>query len=267
MNKYRTQLIFKFLIFVLLFSSWTLESAQPQETRTREQIIAKFSGRVPREWGEVVQGVKTRLNTDQKVFALTFDACGGPQGSDYDGKLIQYLENAKIPATLFLSGRWMNANPELLRALSRNPLFEIENHGLNHKPCSATGRSTYGIRGTKNVGEVFDEMQLNALRIQSITGRTPKYYRPGTAYSDEVCVEIAHALGYEVVNFSVRGDAGATYSKKQVKEALFNSAPASIILMHMNQPESQTAEGVIEAIPELRKRGFGFVKVSDFGLK
>jgi hypothetical protein len=70
-----------------------------------------------------------------------------------------------------------------------------------------------------------------------------------------------------VVNFSVRGDAGATYSKKQVKEALFNSAPASIILIHINQPESPTAEGVMEAIPELRKRGFGFVKVSAFGLK
>jgi peptidoglycan/xylan/chitin deacetylase (PgdA/CDA1 family) len=265
MDRVRATLTYFFLF--LAFFSWTVESAQPQETRTREQIITKFSGRVPRQWGEVVQGVKTRLNTNQKVLALTFDACGGPRGSNYDEKLIQYLENEKIPATLFLSGRWMNANPDLLQALSRNPLFEIENHGLNHKPCSAMGRSAYGIKGTKNVGEAFDEIQLNASRIQSVTGHKPKYYRPGTAYSDEVCVEIAYALGYEVVNFSVRGDAGATYSKKQVKEALFNSAPASIILMHMNLPESQTAEGVMEAVAELRKRGFGFVKVSDFGLK
>jgi peptidoglycan/xylan/chitin deacetylase (PgdA/CDA1 family) len=265
MDRVRGTLTYFFLF--LAFFSWTVESAQPQEILTKERIITKFSGRVPRQWGEVIQEVKTRLNTNQKVLALTFDACGGPRGSNYDEKLIQYLENEKIPATLFLSGRWMNANPDLLQALSRNPLFDIENHGLNHKPCSAMGRSAYGIRGTKNVGEVFDEIQLNASRIQGITGHKPKYYRPGTAYSDEVCVEIAHALGYEVVNFSVRGDAGATYSKKQVKEALFNSAPASIILMHMNQPESQTAEGVMEAIPELRKRGFGFVKVSDFGLK
>jgi peptidoglycan/xylan/chitin deacetylase (PgdA/CDA1 family) len=70
-----------------------------------------------------------------------------------------------------------------------------------------------------------------------------------------------------VVNFSVRGDAGATLSKKQVKEGLLHSAPASIILMHMNHPEGQTADGLMEAIPELRKRGFRFVKVSEFGLK
>jgi len=108
---------------------------------------------------------------------------------------------------------------------------------------------------------------LNGLKLLNLTGRKSKYYRPGTAYSDEICVEIANALGYEAVNFSVRGDAGATYSKKQVKEALLNSAPASVILMHMNHPEGQTAEGVMEAIPELRKRGFRFVKLSEFGLK
>jgi peptidoglycan/xylan/chitin deacetylase (PgdA/CDA1 family) len=265
MDRRRATLIY-FSLF-LTFSFWTIESARPQETRTREQIIAKFSGQVPREWGEVVQGVKTRLNTDQKVLALTFDACGGPKGSGYDAMLIDFLTREAIPATLFISGKWVDANPDLLRALSRNPLFEIENHGLNHKPCSAMGRSAYGIRGTKNVGEVFGEIQSNALKIQSIAGRVTKYYRPGTAYSDEVCVEIAKALGYETVNFSVRGDAGATYSKKEIWEALLHSPPASIVLMHMNQPESQTAEGVIEAIPELRKRGSRFVKVSDFGLK
>jgi len=260
-------MILKFLIYVLLFSLWTIESAQPQETRTREQMIAKFSGRVPYEWGEVVRGVKTRLNTDRKVLAFTFDACGGPRGLAYDEKLIQFLENEKTPATLFVSGKWIDAHPEIIKKLSRNPLFEIENHGLNHKPCSAIGRSAHGIKGTKNVGEIFDEIELNALRIQSMTGRKSKYFRPGTAYSDEVCVEIANALGYDVVNFRVRGDAGATYSKKQVEETLLHSAPASIILMHMNQPQGQTAQGIMQAIPELKKHGFRFVKVSDFGLK
>jgi len=260
-------MILKFLIYVLLFSPWTIESARPQEIPTKGQIIAKFSGRVPHEWGEVVKGVKTRLNTDQKVLALTLDACGGSKGSNYDEKLIRYLENEKIPATLFISGRWIGAHTEIIKKLSTDLLFEIENHGLNHKPCSAIGRSVYGIEGTKSVGEIYGEIELNALKILNLTGRKTKYYRPGTVYSDEICVEIANALGYEVVNFSVRGDAGATYSKKEVKEALVHSAPASIVLMHMNHSEAQTAEGVMEAIPELRIRGFRFVKLSEFGLR
>lgn len=235
--------------------------------QTKERIISTFRGRAPQEWGETVRGVKTRLNTNQKVLALTFDACSGPRSLGYDARLIKYLETEKVPATLFISGRWMDANAEIFKKLSENPLFEIENHGLDHKPCSAIGRSVYGIEGTKSAGEIFDEIELNALKILNLTGHKPKYYRPGTSYCDEICVAIANALGVEVVNFSVRGDAGATYSKKQVEEALWNAPPSSIILMHMNHPESETAEGVIETIPELKKRGFRFVKVSEFGLR
>jgi peptidoglycan/xylan/chitin deacetylase (PgdA/CDA1 family) len=267
MHRYQSKTILKFLFFVLLFFFWSTGSVQPQELPTREQIIGKFSGRVPHEWGEKVKGVKTRLDTDQKVLALTFDACGGPKGSRYDAKLIDFLTGEAIPATLFISGKWVDANPDIFRTLTKNPLFEIENHGSKHKPCSATGRSVYGIKGTKSVGEIYDEIELNALEMLNLTGRKPKYYRPGAAYGDEICAEIASALGYEVVNFSVRGDAGATYSKKQVEEALLHSAPASIILMHMNHPEGETAEGVSAAIPELKKRGFRFVKLSEFELR
>jgi peptidoglycan/xylan/chitin deacetylase (PgdA/CDA1 family) len=265
MDRFRITLTY--FILLLTFSLWPIESAQPQESRTKEQIIPKFSGRVPHEWGDVVRGVKTRLDTDQKVLALTFDACGGPKGSRYDAKLIDFLISEAIPATLFISGKWMDANPDIFRALTKNPLFEIENHGSKHRPCSATGRSVYGIKGTKSVGEIYHEIEENALKILNLTGRRPKYYRPGAAYCDEICVEIASALGYEVVNFSVRGDAGATYSKKQVEEALLHSAPASVILMHMNHPKGETAEGVIAAIPELKKRGFRFVKLSEFELR
>ena len=267
MNRYGCKMILKFLIYSLLFFCWSIESAQPQEIPTKEQIIAKFSGRVPHEWGEVVKGVKTRLDTDQKVLALTFDACGGPKGNGYDAKLIDFLGSEGIPATLFISGKWMDANLDIFRALTKNPLFEIENHGSKHRPCSAAGRSVHGIKGTKSVAEIYDEIELNALEILNLTGRKPKYYRPGAAYGDEICTEIASALGYEVVNFSVRGDAGATYSKKQVEEALLHSVPASIILMHMNHPEGKTAEGVSAVVPELRKRGFRFVKLSEFELR
>jgi len=263
MNRNRCKTILIFFIPFFILSSWRIDQGQSQEIPTREQITAKFSGRVPSEWGEVVNGVKTRLETDQKVLALTFDACGGPKGNGYDAKLIGFLTSEAIPATLFISGKWMDANPEIFQTLPSNPLFKVENHGLTHRPCSATGRSVYGIKGTKSVGEIYDEIEGNARKILNLTGRRPKYYRPGAAYSDEICVEIASALRYEVVGFSVRGDAGATYSRKQVEEGLLHAASGSIILLHMNHPEGATARGVMAAIPELRNRGFRFVKLSE----
>jgi peptidoglycan/xylan/chitin deacetylase (PgdA/CDA1 family) len=258
-----------FILLIFFFAAFIGMADQGlcQESTNRERIISRFNGKLPREWGERVRGVKTKLNTDQKLIALTFDACGGPRGNGYDAKLIEYLKGEKISATLFISGKWIDANPEIFGELAKEPSFEIENHGLNHKPCSVNGRSAYGTAGTKDAGEIFGEIEQNAAKIETLTGRKPKYYRPGTAYSDEICVEIADALGYEVVNFSVRGDAGASYTKNQVKEALLNAPRCAIILMHMNHPEGETAESVIEAIPELRKRGFGFVKLSEYTLK
>ena len=254
------------ILFFVYFPGIT-DRGQCQTIQNKEGIISAFTGRVPQEWGKTVKGVKTRLDTDQKVIALTFDACGGPKGSGYDAKLIDYLESEKIPASLFISGRWMKRNLDILHDLAKKPLFEIENHGLNHKPCSVNGRSVYGIEGTRSVSELVDEIEQNGIRIQNLTGRKPRFYRPGTTYCDEVGVEVANALGYEVVNFSVLGDAGATYSKKQVKGALWNVPPSSIILMHMNHPEGETADGIIEAIPELKKRGFKFVKLAEYGLR
>src|SRR4030067_3811448 len=102
MIRYKT--ILAFFILFSIFPLWSIKSGQSQEIQTKERIISTFTGRAPQEWGEGVRGVKTRLNTDQKVLALTFDACGGPKGSGYDSKLIEYLESEKIPATLFISG-------------------------------------------------------------------------------------------------------------------------------------------------------------------
>jgi peptidoglycan/xylan/chitin deacetylase (PgdA/CDA1 family) len=233
-----------FLILLFLFFPRSIDWGQCQEAQTKEKIVSAFSGKIPKEWGKRVKGVKTRLNTDQKVLALTFDACGGLKGNGYDTRLIKYLGSEKIPTTLFISGRWIDANQDIFQKLAKNPLFEIENHGLNHKPCS-----------------------VNGIKIQKLIGRKPKFYRPATAYCDEIGVEVANGLGYEVVNFNVLGDAGATYSKSQVKEALLNAPLSSIILMHMNHPEGETAEGLMEAIPELRKRGFKFVKLSEYDLR
>jgi peptidoglycan/xylan/chitin deacetylase (PgdA/CDA1 family) len=233
----------------------------------KKEIVAAYSAKTPKEWGETVSGVKTELATDERVVALTLDACGSPKGKGFDSELIRFLEKEKIPATLFINSRWIDANPDLFMDLSRNPLFTIANHGYQHKPASVNGRSVYGISGTRNIGELVDEIELNAEKIARLTGKRPAYYRSGTAYYDELAVEISERLGHSVIGFSVLGDAGATYTSGQVKAALLASQPGSIIILHMNHPESGTADGVKAAVPELKKKGFRFVRLADYRLR
>lgn len=168
---------------------------QSQELMSKEPFHARFKNsfqienfeRTPAEWGENVTGVKTRFQTDEKEMALTFDACGGDFGSDYD------------------------------------------------------------------------EIMSNHETVEELLGKDMTLFRSGTAYYDEVAVELANTLGYDVVNFDILGDAGATYSAEQVKRALLDAVPGSIALLHMNQPNSDTSEGVKQAIPILQAEGFEFV--------
>lgn len=220
----------------------------------------------PSEWSETAAGVKTRLDTLEPVVALTFDACGS-EGDGYDAELIDYLIRENIPATLFINARWIDKYPAEFLALARNPLFEIENHGMRHKPCSVNGRSAYGIKGTANPLEVIREVQGNALKIRSLTGRLPRFYRSGTAYYDEKAVAVVEKLGYRCAGFSVLGDRGATYSRQEVKDALASARPGDIIIAHMNHPEKETAEGVMDAVKLLRERGLRFVRLDEYPLR
>jgi peptidoglycan/xylan/chitin deacetylase (PgdA/CDA1 family) len=264
--------MFKQIVFIMLLvlvSFQPLESAGPPEeplSALRERVMTEFAGRTPHEWSEKVRGVRTKMKTRDKVLALTLDACGSSTGKGFDAALIGFLEKECIPATLFVNARWIDANPELFKKLAANPLFEIANHGLLHRPASVTGRSVYGISGTRNVGELVDEIEGNARKIFALTGVHTRYYRSGTAYYDDVAVEVSHSLGHEVVGFSILGDAGATYRKEQVKDALLGAHSGDIALLHMTHPAGGTAAGVIAAVPELKRRGFRFVKLSDYEL-
>lgn len=240
---------------------------EQDQTALNEQLLTEYNHAEPQQWGEKVSGVAYRLNTDEKVLALTFDACGGSKlANGYDATLIDYLNKKQIPATLFCSGKWIDANPELFLKLAANDLFEIGNHSLNHVPCSVNGKSAYNIKGTGSVSEVIQEIEGNDQKINSLTGRVPRYYRSGTNFYDEVAVKIIQDLGYQAVGYSVLGDAGATFNREQVKKALLGARAGSIVICHFNHPEGDTAEGIMDAIPILEQNGFKFVKLSAFPL-
>ncbi len=257
-----------FIIFALLLAATCLNASAFEDMNLlTDRITAEFTGKIPKEWGENVTGVKTALATREKVLALTLDACGSPKGSGIDQKLVDFFVKENIPVTLFINARWIDANPELFRKLSMNPLFEIANHGMLHKPASINGRSVYGIDGTTDLKDLVNEIELNARKIEKITGKRTRYYRSGTAYYDEYAVQVSQRLGHEVVGFSVLGDAGATFTASQVKAALLTSKPGDIIIAHINHPEAGTGAGIISAVPELRKRGYRFVRLGEYPLK
>jgi peptidoglycan/xylan/chitin deacetylase (PgdA/CDA1 family) len=227
----------------------------------KQQVLAEFAGRYPREWGLHITGVVNR-STSRKV-ALTFDACGGPGGTGCDHRLLQTLRKLKIPATLFINSRWIQANPSLSVELAADPLFELANHGTAHLPLSVSGKSAYGIAGTADAAAAYDELMGNQAIMQELVGKAPRFFRPGTAFYDDVAVEMTRRLGMLPVNFSVNGDGGATYSAATVATEVGRARAGDIVISHFNRPASGTAEGYARALPRLLDLGVPFGRLGD----
>jgi peptidoglycan/xylan/chitin deacetylase (PgdA/CDA1 family) len=221
-------------------------------------VASLTRSRTPSEWGMSLPGVATAFAASGKQIALTFDACKGA----CDDTLLDTLERNAVPAVLFFCGRWIDANPGRAAQLAANPLFDIGNHGTRHVPLSVTGRSAYGIGGTKSADEVVAEVWTNHTKITALTGKAPTWFRPGTAHYDDVAVEIVRDLGEIPLGFTVNDDQGATASAASVRSRLLGAAPGSIVLNHMNHPESGTAAGVSDGITALRTAGWEFVSLS-----
>ncbi|WP_245745860.1 polysaccharide deacetylase family protein [Nocardia altamirensis] len=235
------------------------KAAPPPQVNSLGTVVAKHTGQQPQQWGVAMQGITSTFEATGKQLALTFDACGGPGGTDIDESLLSFLIAQQIPATLFLNKRWIDANHGRAAKLAANPLFELANHGTSHKPMSVKGQAAYGIAGTGSAQEAADEVWGNHERLTELVGRPPRFFRAGTAHYDDVAVSIVRELGEIPVGFSINADYGATANPAKVQAAMNAAAPGAISLAHMHRPQSGTGAGMIAALPTIRAMGFTFV--------
>jgi peptidoglycan/xylan/chitin deacetylase (PgdA/CDA1 family) len=247
----------------VVFTPTPTPTVQAAPAVTRAQVVARYGNLSPDYWGFGAPGVLRQAPAAGRVVALTFDACGGPGGSGYDQALIDFLRRHEVPATLFLNSRWIDANPAAFRLLAAESLFEIGNHGTRHLPLSVTGRSAYGIPGTRSAGEVYDEVAGNHVKLTHLLGKPPRFFRSGTAYYDDVAARIVIDMGERPVTFNVNGDGGATFTPAQVSSTVAAAGAGSLVIGHMNHPEGGTAQGIAAAVPSLLARGYRFVRLSD----
>jgi peptidoglycan/xylan/chitin deacetylase (PgdA/CDA1 family) len=197
--------------------------------------------------------------------ALTLDACG----AGFDADLIGLLVAHRVPATIFVTRKWLDRNPAgAAELLSHSDLFELEDHGRAHVPATlGSGRRAYGMLGSPDMAHLQAEVSLGAEAITRLSGRAPRYYRGATALYDSASMKAIQAMGYTIAGFSVNADAGATLSRAGVAARLRSVREGDVVIAHMNKPAGETAEGFAIALPELLARGIRFVKLSDVRLQ
>lgn len=206
------------------------------------------------------------------VVALTFDADMTPamllmlkQGivtSWYNRAIKDTLDREHVKATVFLGGLWTKTYPLDAKALAIDPLIEIGNHSYNHY---AFANSCYNLPVIANSQDKNDVSEAQAI-IKETTGVTPKYFRfPGGCY-DGVDVETIASLGLTVVHWDVVAGDGFNLHPASIVAAVESQAQnGSIIVMHIHDGTyaPKTNEALIQIVPDLRRRGFQFVTISE----
>ncbi|MFF8916024.1 polysaccharide deacetylase family protein [Streptomyces sp. NPDC015032] len=208
--------------------------------------------------------------TGEKVVALTFDADmtadQGPRaaaGEHFDNPaLIALLRRSKVPATVFMTGRWADEYPAQARSIGTDALFEIANHSYSHyaftSPCY--GLPTVAKGGTR--GEV--ERAFAAFRKAGVRHVVPYFRFPGGCYDDATLRALAPEKVTAVQWDVVSGDAFATDADAVARQVLDGVKPGSVVVMHCTRSAAPvTDEAVRQVVPELRRRGYRLVKVSD----
>ncbi len=186
--------------------------------------------------------------------ALTFDACPTGKPDEYDDKVIDVLLRDHVPATLFMSGRWVERNPEKAKFLASCPQFEIAAHSYYH-PHMTEKPDERNVR----------ELKRTQALIKKITGRTPRYFRPPFGEADLRVAKLAASAGLVTVQFDIAsGDPDPNLSPQRIARVVLRDAQGgSIIVFHMNRNGVHTAEVLPRIIEGLRKKGFKLVTVGE----
>jgi peptidoglycan/xylan/chitin deacetylase (PgdA/CDA1 family) len=194
----------------------------------------------------------SRVKTREPVVALTFDACPTRPGSaGFDREVFEILRRQHIPATVFVSGRWVEQHWQEARELAQEPLIELGNHSYRHPQFSrldaAAGRAEI---------EATDKL-IAELGRQSVAFRPP--------FGDWAGWLTAETGGQPVVLWDVvSGDAGGHISAdNMVASVTAEARRGSIIIFHINGRGPHTKKALPRIIQRLRARGLRFVTVSE----
>ncbi|WP_395088912.1 polysaccharide deacetylase family protein [Armatimonas sp.] len=177
-----------------------------------------------------------RLPTTERVVALTFDACQTLKPAGYAPQIIGILRKERVPATLFLGGRWIEWHADAAKNLAADPLLEIATHSYLHPHFPKLTER-----------EMRADLEKTLAVHQKLTGCKPKAFRLPYGEHNPITVKVAESYGLTSVLWDIEtGDPDPKSSAKEiVREVFRQTKPGSIVIQHMNG------------------RGFRFVCISD----
>jgi probable sporulation protein (polysaccharide deacetylase family) len=186
-------------------------------------------------------------NIDEKIVAL---ACNVDWGNEYIQPMLEIFQKEDIKITFFVTGRWAEKNPELLKRIFDEG-HEIGNHGYKHIDYDK-------LSYERNKEEILNAHNI----INSILGIESIYFAPPSGAYNDNTIKAAKDLNYDIIMWSIdtidwREDSNKEKIIHRVTNKIHNSA---IILMH---PTRETVRALPEIISYLFEKGYKIGTISN----
>src|SRR5437762_204707 len=190
----------------------------------------------------------------EPVVAITFDACATRSYAyGFDRKVFDLLTRERIPATIFVSGRWVERHPEVMAELAADPLIEFGDHSYDHPHMAHLPDA--------RIVEQIDQTEVALAKY----GKRSVAFRPPFGEWSHHLVTVVQDLHLPTVTWDVvSGDPSAhTTVDRMVHNVVDKARAGSIIIFHINGRGLKTADALPVITRELRARGFHFVLLSE----
>lgn len=187
-----------------------------------------------------------------KVIYLTFDA-GYENGNTED--ILDALKKHNAPACFFVVGNYLDTASEIVKRMTAEGHI-VGNHTMHHPDMSAIGTE-----------EAFHE-EITALenKYKEITGQElTKVYRPPQGKYSESNLEMAKALGYKTIFWSLAyvdwyEDNQPTHEEAFAK-LIPRIHPGAIVLLHSTSKTN--AEILDELLSKWEEMGYTFGRITE----
>jgi len=201
--------------------------------------------RTSQAFGELI----SRIETDQKVIALTFDDAP----SDQTDTILRILREKKIPATFFMIGENIEKYPLEAQAIVSEG-HEVGNHSYSHKRLIFT-----------SYANVENEIEKTNSGIRELGYEDTIHFRPPNGKKMLALPYYLKTHNIKTIMWDIEPDTYFKESGDIIKFTVERTRPGSIILMHpfCSKYCQADRDALPQIIDKLQSQGYSFVTVSE----
>lgn len=195
--------------------------------------------------------IVTRVETDQKVIALTFD--DGP--TDNTEAVLDILADLDVRATFFVTGNELEKYPEQGKMIAQAG-HELGNHSYSHSRMAF-----------KSPGFIREEVDRTNELIRETGYTGPIHFRPPFGKKLIFLPKHLKSLEMKTIMWDVEPESYpeiAASSEAITQHVLDNAKPGSIILLHvMYDSRTESVQAITDIVIQLRAQGYEFLTVAE----